>query len=256
MTEETQHAETSTHFGFEDVRLEEKQGRVDEVFHKVARRYDIMNDLMSGGLHRLWKDQFVRKVDAVRRSQFRHLDVAGGTGDVAFRIVRQAPADARVVVLDINGDMLEVGRDRARKQDLAGRLEFVQANAESLPFPDAEFDAYTIAFGIRNVPRIDVALAEAFRVLKPGGRFLCLEFSQVAIGGLDKIYEAYSFNVIPQVGRLVAGDSEPYRYLVESIRRFPHPEDFEAMIRKAGFRRTGFERLTGGVVAIHSGRKP
>jgi demethylmenaquinone methyltransferase/2-methoxy-6-polyprenyl-1,4-benzoquinol methylase len=159
-------------------------------------------------------------------------------------------------VLDINGDMLEVGRERAQKRGLEEKLDFVEANAESLPLPDADFDAYTIAFGIRNVPRIELALGEAFRVLKPGGRFLCLEFSQVTLPGLDKIYDAYSFNVIPLVGKFVAGDGEPYRYLVESIRRFPKADEFEAMIRKAGFRRTGYERLTGGVVAIHSGWKP
>lgn len=255
MTDPTTDADASTHFGFEEVRLADKQGRVDEVFHRVARRYDIMNDLMSVGMHRLWKDLFAAKVDA-RSPGFRHLDVAGGTGDIAFRIARRAPGDASIVVLDINGDMLDVGRERSGAQAGGDKLEFVQANAESLPFPDAEFDGYTIAFGIRNVPRIDVALKEAFRVLKPGGRFLCLEFSQVAIPVFDKIYDAYSFNVIPLVGRIVAGDAEPYRYLVQSIQRFPHADDFEAMIRKAGFRRTGYERLTGGVVAIHSGWKP
>jgi demethylmenaquinone methyltransferase / 2-methoxy-6-polyprenyl-1,4-benzoquinol methylase len=248
--------EESTHFGYEEVRLAEKQERVDDVFHKVAHRYDVMNDLMSGGLHRLWKDQLAAKVNAGARPGFRHLDVAGGTGDVAFRIAAKARADAKIVVLDINADMLEVGRDRAQKRGLEERLEFVEANAESLPFPDADFDAYTIAFGIRNVPRIELALAEAFRVLKPGGRFLCLEFSQVTLPGLDMIYDAYSFNVIPLVGKFVAGDGEPYRYLVESIRRFPKADEFEGMIRKAGFRRTGCERLTGGVVAIHSGWKP
>jgi demethylmenaquinone methyltransferase/2-methoxy-6-polyprenyl-1,4-benzoquinol methylase len=255
MTDSHSDREGSTHFGYSEVPLSEKQGLVDDVFHKVARRYDVMNDLMSAGLHRLWKDTLVAKINPRNRKNFRHLDVAGGTGDVAFRIARQTPADAEIVVLDINGDMLEVGRDRAREKAIDGKLDFVQANAESLPFPDAHFDAYTIAFGIRNVPRIDVALGEAWRVLKPGGRFLCLEFSQVATPGLDKIYEAYSFNVIPIVGKLVAGDAEPYRYLVESIRKFPAAEEFERMIRKAGFRRTGFERLTGGVVAIHSGWK-
>jgi demethylmenaquinone methyltransferase/2-methoxy-6-polyprenyl-1,4-benzoquinol methylase len=248
--------EPSTHFGYSEVGLSKKQGLVDDVFHKVARRYDLMNDLMSGGLHRLWKDALAAKVNARGRPGFRHLDVAGGTGDIAFRVAKQAMADAEVVVLDINGDMLEVGRARAIERGLDDRVEFVQANAESLPFPDAHFNAYTIAFGIRNVPRIELALAEAYRVLEPGGRFLCLEFSHVALPGLDKIYEAYSFNVIPTIGKLVAGESEPYRYLVESIRRFPGAEAFESMIRKAGFRRTGFERLTGGVVAIHSGWKP
>ena len=255
MTDSRSNREGSTHFGYSEVPLSDKQSLVDDVFHKVARRYDVMNDLMSGGLHRLWKDTFAGKVNARGRADFRHLDVAGGTGDIAFRIARQARADAEIVVLDINGDMLEVGRDRAKERKLDAKLEFVQANAESLPFPDAHFDAYTIAFGIRNVPRIQVALEEAYRVLKPGGRFLCLEFSQVAVPGLDKIYEAYSFNVIPAIGKFVAGDGEPYRYLVESIRKFPAAEEFERMIRAAGFRRTGFERLTGGVVAIHSGWK-
>lgn len=247
--------QSSTHFGFAEVGLHEKQGLVDEVFHKVARRYDLMNDLLSGGMHRLWKDAFAAKVKPGTREGFRHLDVAGGTGDIAFRVAKSAPEDAEIVVLDISGDMLEVGRDRANERGLAQSLTFVQANAESLPFPDASFDAYTIAFGIRNVPRIELALGEAHRVLRPGGRFLCLEFSQVAVPGLDRLYEAYSFNVIPALGRLVAGDAEPYRYLVESIQRFPRAGEFERMIRMAGFRRTGFERLTGGVVAIHSGWK-
>ena len=183
MTDSQSDPDGSTHFGFSEVPLSEKQDLVDDVFHKVARRYDVMNDLMSGGLHRLWKDTFAGKVNARNRKDFRHLDVAGGTGDVAFRIAKLAPADAEIVVLDINGDMLEVGRDRAREKGIDGKLEFVQANAESLPFPDNHFDAYTIAFGIRNVPRIQVALEEAYRVLKPGGRFLCLEFSHVERAG-------------------------------------------------------------------------
>ena len=255
MTEFPSDRDSSTHFGYSEVPLAEKQTLVDDVFQKVARRYDVMNDLMSGGLHSLWKDIFVGKVNARGRRGYRHLDVAGGTGDVAFRIADKSSSDAEITVLDINGDMLEVGRDRARARGLSGKVDFVQANAESLPFPDAHFDSYTIAFGIRNVPRIDVALREAHRVLRPGGRFLCLEFSHVNVPGLDKFYELYSFNVIPAVGKIVAGDAEPYRYLVESIRRFPEAEVFERMIRDAGFRRTGFERLTGGVVAIHSGWK-
>ncbi len=253
MTDSRSDREGSTHFGYSEVPLSEKQNLVDDVFHKVARKYDIMNDLMSGGMHRLWKDTFAGKVNAHQRG-FKHLDVAGGTGDVAFRIAAKAGAGAEITVLDINGDMLEVGKDRARERGYAD-IEFVQANAESLPFPDAHFDAYTIAFGIRNVPRIQVALEEACRVLKPGGRFLCLEFSQVVVPGFDKIYDAFSFNAIPAIGKLVAGDGEPYRYLVESIRKFPPADEFESVIRKAGFRRTGFERLTGGVVAIHSGWK-
>jgi demethylmenaquinone methyltransferase / 2-methoxy-6-polyprenyl-1,4-benzoquinol methylase len=251
----SQSGESRTHFGYSEVPLGDKQGLVDDVFHKVAQRYDVMNDLMSGGLHRVWKDVLVRKIRPSRRGPFKHLDVAGGTGDVAFRVARAGGPQTRVTVLDINGDMLGVGRERAEKKGLSEQLTFVEANAEDLPFPDDEFDAYTIAFGIRNVPRIEQALAEAYRTLKRGGRFLCLEFSQVEAPFLAKIYESYSFSMIPLIGRLVAGEAEPYRYLVESIRQFPPAEEFAAMIEKAGFQRVGFTRLTGGIVAIHSGWK-
>jgi demethylmenaquinone methyltransferase/2-methoxy-6-polyprenyl-1,4-benzoquinol methylase len=244
-----------THFGFSEVPFDEKQGLVDDVFHKVAQRYDIMNDLMSGGLHRIWKDVFVSRVRPSKSAPFNHLDVAGGTGDIAFRVAKAGGPQTKVTVLDINGDMLAVGRERAERKALANQLTFVEANAEDLPFEDGEFDAYTIAFGIRNVPRIDRALAEAYRVLKRGGKFLCLEFSQVEAPVLAKIYESYSFSMIPVIGRLVTGDGEPYRYLVESIRQFPPAEDFAAMIEKAGFQRVSFTRLTGGIVAIHSGWK-
>ncbi|MBL8588775.1 MAG: bifunctional demethylmenaquinone methyltransferase/2-methoxy-6-polyprenyl-1,4-benzoquinol methylase UbiE [Methylobacteriaceae bacterium] len=247
-------AETQTHFGFERVKLGDKQERVDDVFHKVASRYDLMNDLMSAGLHRLWKDTLVARLKPPRHRPFAHLDVAGGTGDVAFRVREAGGRQTRVTVLDINGDMLAVGRDRAEQRGLDG-LDFIEANAEELPLPDAAFDGYTIAFGIRNVPRVDQALAEAFRVLKRGGRFLCLEFSAVDVPVLDRLYDAYSFNVIPAIGRLVTGDAQPYRYLVESIREFPNPERFRAMIGSAGFARASYERLTGGVVCIHSGWK-
>jgi demethylmenaquinone methyltransferase/2-methoxy-6-polyprenyl-1,4-benzoquinol methylase len=247
--------ENQTHFGFSEVPLEEKQGLVDDVFHKVAHRYDIMNDLMSGGLHRVWKDIFVSRVRPPKNAPFRHLDVAGGTGDVAFRVAKAGGSQTKVTVLDINGDMLAVGQERAERKGLAEQLTFVEANAEDLPFGDSEFDAYTIAFGIRNVPRIDRALEEAYRVLKRGGRFFCLEFSQVEAPLLAKAYESYSFSMIPLIGRLVTGDAEPYRYLVESICQFPAAEDFAAMIEKAGFQRVGFTRLTGGIVAIHSGWK-
>jgi demethylmenaquinone methyltransferase/2-methoxy-6-polyprenyl-1,4-benzoquinol methylase len=244
-----------THFGFARIPLREKQARVDDVFHKVARRYDLMNDLMSGGLHRIWKDVFVSRVHPARRGPFRHLDVAGGTGDIAFRIARAASRESEIAVLDINADMLEVGRERARKRALAPRLEFVQANAEDLPFGDNVFDSYTIAFGIRNVPRIDQALTEARRVLKRGGQFLCLEFSNVDVPLLDRLYENYSFNAIPRIGQWVAGDGDAYRYLVESIARFPDAESFRDRIDAAGFDRAAFTRLAGGVVAIHSGWK-
>ena len=244
----------TTHFGYEDVPVGEKQGRVDDVFHKVAGRYDVMNDLMSAGLHRLWKDRLVAMLNPPKRAPFDHLDVAGGTGDVAFRVARAA-AHAAVTVLDINGDMLAVGRTRAEKRGLDDRLTFLEANAEDLPLEDRSFDAYTIAFGIRNVPRIATALAEAYRVLKRGGQFVCLEFSQVDLPGLDRIYDAYSFNVIPRIGQAVTGDGDAYRYLVESIRKFPDAESFEALIRGAGFGNTQFVRLSGGVVAIHRGWK-
>lgn len=248
--------EKRTSFGFREVELGEKQGLVDEVFDRVARRYDLMNDLMSGGLHRLWKDALVAWLGAPRggTSVYRVLDIAGGTGDVAFRIADRS-AGAEVTVADINGAMLGVGRGRAAAAGLGKRVSFVEANAEDLPLAKDRFDAVTIAFGIRNVPRIERALVEAFRVLKRGGRFLCLEFSAVDLPVLDRLYEAYSFNVIPQIGEWVAGDGEPYRYLVESIRRFPNQARFAAMIEDAGFSRVEYRNLTGGVAAIHSGWK-
>jgi demethylmenaquinone methyltransferase/2-methoxy-6-polyprenyl-1,4-benzoquinol methylase len=243
----------STHFGYRTVRLDEKQGRVNEVFRSVAGRYDLMNDLMSAGLHRLWKNALVTALRPPKTRPFNHLDVAGGTGDIALRILAQAGPATRVTVLDINGEMLDVGRQRATAY--AGRIDFVEANAEALPFADRSFDAYSVAFGIRNVPRIDRALAEARRVLKPGGHFLCLEFSRVDVPGLDALYDTYSFNIIPRLGQLVTGDGDSYRYLVESIRRFPSPAAFGQMIEEAGLRRVTHRPLTGGIVAIHSGWK-
>jgi demethylmenaquinone methyltransferase / 2-methoxy-6-polyprenyl-1,4-benzoquinol methylase len=245
----------TTHFGFETVPLGEKQGRVNDVFHSVAAKYDVMNDLMSMGLHRLWKDTVVAQLRPSRHRPWRHLDVAGGTGDVAFRILDAAGKAAHVTVLDINGSMLEVGRDRADKRKPPGTIDFVEASAESLPFEDSTFDAYTIAFGIRNVPRIQLALEEAFRTLKTGGRFMCLEFAPIDTPVLDRIYDTYSFNVIPALGKAVTGDSESYKYLVESIRQFPRPKFFADMITKAGFRRVTHTALSGGVVQIHSGWK-
>jgi demethylmenaquinone methyltransferase/2-methoxy-6-polyprenyl-1,4-benzoquinol methylase len=245
-----------THFGFRTVGLDEKQGLVDDVFHKVASRYDLMNDLMSGGLHRAWKDAMVTQLGARPDKAFRHLDVAGGTGDVAFRILDAGGPDTHVTVLDINGDMLAVGQERAAKAGIdPAQIDFVEANAEELPLPDDSFDGYTIAFGIRNVPRIQVALNEAYRVLRRGGRLLVLEFSHVDVPGLDAIYEAYSMNVIPRLGQAVTGDAQPYQYLVESIRQFPRAEAFAGMIAQAGFRRAKFTRMTGGIVCLHSGWK-
>ena len=246
---------TETHFGYRSVPLSAKQGLVDDVFHKVADRYDVMNDLMSLGLHRVWKDLLVAKVRPPRDRPFAHLDVAGGTGDVAFRVAEAGGKLTRVMALDVNPEMLRVGRERAGKRKDGERIAFVEGNAECLPLPDNSFDAYTIAFGIRNVPEIDKALGEAYRVLKFGGRFLCLEFSRIDAPILDRIYDAYSFAAIPAIGKVVTGDGGPYRYLVESIRKFPSPDLFAEMIASAGFARAGFTRLTGGIVAIHSGWK-
>jgi demethylmenaquinone methyltransferase/2-methoxy-6-polyprenyl-1,4-benzoquinol methylase len=241
-----------THFGDQTVPLRDKQGRVNEVFRSVARRYDLMNDLMSGGLHRAWKNALVTRLSPSRTRPFQALDVAGGTGDVALRILDAGGPLTRAAVLDINEAMLAVGRERSAGRH-EGRVDWVEGNAEALPFADRSFDAYTIAFGIRNVPRIAAALAEAHRVLKPGGRFLCLEFSRPDMPGLDALYDAYSFRVIPPLGQAVTGDAESYRYLVESIRRFPPPHAFARTIEAAGFRRVSQQPLTGGIVAIHSG---
>jgi len=242
-----------THFGSRQVPLEDKQALVDDVFRSVARRYDLMNDLMSFGLHRAWKDALVTAADAPKNRPFALLDIAGGTGDIALRMIESGGAESRATVCDINLDMLEVGRERAAMRALDHRVDFIEGNAEALPCADRSFDAVTIAFGIRNVPRIEAALAEAYRVLKIGGKFICLEFSVVDVPGLDRLYDFYSFNVIPALGRAVAGDAESYRYLVESIRRFPSPENFAAMIRAAGFARVSYQRMTGGIVALHSG---
>ncbi len=251
-----QEPQQETHFGYRDVPLAEKQGLVDDVFHSVARRYDLMNDLMSGGLHRVWKDALVTAVNPPKVGrEFALLDLAGGTGDVAFRVVEAGGFNTRVTVCDINAEMLAVGRERAEKRGLDGQVTFEQGNAEELPYADKSFDCVTIAFGIRNVPRIDKALSEAHRVLKCGGRFLCLEFSSVDVPGLDKLYELYSFQVIPRVGERVTGDREAYQYLVESIRKFPKPKAFAQMITDAGFRRASYTPMTGGVVAMHSGWK-
>ncbi|MGI9481081.1 MAG: bifunctional demethylmenaquinone methyltransferase/2-methoxy-6-polyprenyl-1,4-benzoquinol methylase UbiE [Hyphomicrobiales bacterium] len=245
---------TRTHFGFQDVDEAEKQGRVNEVFSKVAARYDLMNDLMSGGLHRAWKDALTTAVAPPKSNRpFRLLDVAGGTGDIAFRFLKAGEPGCAVTLCDINEQMLAEGRKRAIAEGLAGRARFVTGNAEQLAFEDSSFDAYTIAFGIRNVTHIEKALSEAYRVLKPGGHFLCLEFSHVEVPGLDSLYDAYSFTAIPAIGKVVTGDGHPYRYLVESIRKFPDQRDFLQMIADAGFGNTRYRNLSGGIVALHSG---
>lgn len=236
-------------FGYEDVAPAEKTARVGEVFKSVASRYDLMNDAMSAGLHRVWKDVFVRRVKP--RAGEHILDMAGGTGDIAFRMV---PSGASITVADINPAMLEVGMERAAKRGIDG-LVWTEANAETLQFPDRFFDAYTIAFGIRNVTDIPKALREAHRALKRGGRFYCLEFSTTLWPGFAEVYDAYSHKVVPKLGKALAGDSDSYKYLVESIRRFPDMARFEQMIGEAGFVRTKVEPMLGGLVAIHSGWK-
>lgn len=247
-----------TSFGFKDVSEEERQGLVNRVFSNVADRYDLMNDLMSGGLHRLWKSDFLAWLGPPREGSgrpFRLLDVAGGTGDVALRYARHTGPEATAVICDISPEMLDVGRRKVADAGLSDRIALIEGNAEALPFPDRSFDAYTIAFGIRNVTHIDKALDEAHRVLKIGGRFMCLEFSEVDVPMLDKLYDLHSFEVIPRLGEAVAGDRESYQYLVESIRKFPNQERFAEMIRTAGFERVAYRNLTGGVAAMHSGWK-
>ncbi|MBX9860791.1 MAG: class I SAM-dependent methyltransferase [Sphingomonas sp.] len=236
-------------FGYQEIAADEKTARVGSVFTSVARSYDIMNDAMSAGMHRVWKDRFVKRVKPREGESI--LDMAGGTGDIAFRL---AASGAAVTVADINPDMLAVGIDRAAKRGIDG-LVWTEANAESLTYPDRFFDAYTIAFGIRNVTDIPAALREAHRVLKRGGRFFCLEFSTTLWPGFADIYDAYSHHLVPQIGKIVARDEDSYRYLIESIRRFPDMPTFEAMIGAAGFVQTRVEPMLGGLVAIHSGWK-
>jgi len=242
-----------THFGYESVLLEDKQGRVNDVFHSVSERYDLMNDLMSGGLHRAWKDALVSAVNPPKnQARFAVLDLAGGTGDIALRILQVGGAGTRATVCDISAEMLKVGRKRASERGV-DHIVFEQGNAENLSYADRSFDCVTIAFGIRNVPRIERAIEEAYRVLKIGGRFLCLEFSSVDVPGLEALYELYSLQIIPRLGGAVTGNREAYQYLVESIRKFPKPKAFARMMENAGFRRVAYTPMTAGVVALHSG---
>lgn len=243
--------ESEASFGFASVSAPAKQGLVNEVFARVARRYDLMNDLMSGGLHRLWKDDLITWLAPPKgRQSYALLDVAGGTGDIASRFLQASGDGSRAVICDISAEMMEAGRVRSGEGE---RLAFVRGNAEVLPFASNSFDAYTIAFGMRNLTHMAAALSEAFRVLKPGGRFLCLEFSAVETPLLDRLYDAYSMNAIPALGALVAGDADSYRYLVESIRRFPDQKSFMGMIENAGLEQVRYRNLTGGIAAIHSG---
>ena len=249
--------EMANSFGFRKVDDGEKQPLVNDVFHKVASRYDVMNDFMSAGMHRVWKAAMVAALAPSKsaNTKWHGLDVAGGTGDIAFRIVEKSGRNANVTVCDINTSMLEVGEQRAVKNGLSNWVDFVEGNAEKLPFESGRYDAYTIAFGIRNVPDINKALHEAYRVLKPGGRFLCLEFSEVDVPVLDALYDKWSINAIPKIGKMVTGDGDPYQYLVESVRKFPDQKLFASMIAKAGFEKVSFRNYTGGVAALHSGWK-
>ena len=248
----TDNSENTTHFGFQTVPEADKAGMVRGVFTRVASKYDVMNDLMSGGMHRLWKDAMMDWL--APRSGQRLLDVAGGTGDVAFRFLKRAPG-AKAVVLDLTEGMLVAGRQRAEAERVARDLEWVVGDAMALPFANNSFDVYTISFGIRNVTRITDALAEAYRVLRPGGRLMVLEFSRIPNDLAQWVYDKYSFNVIPVIGQVVAGDRESYQYLVESIRKFPDQDAFAAMIRTAGFGQVAYRNLSMGIAALHSGWK-
>ena len=247
-------ANDSVSFGFKSVPEGERQGLINDIFSAVAGRNDLMNDMMSGGLHRLWKDDVISWMAPPKSAQaFQLLDVAGGTGDLTERFLRAGGPGCSATLFDINPEMVAVGRKRLGAAGLAERVAFTIGNAEALPFADRSFDAYTIGFGIRNVTHIDKALSEAYRVLKTGGRFLCIEFSNCEVPLLDRAYDFHSFEVIPRLGQLTAGNGEAYRYLVESIRKFPRQEVFAGMIRTAAFSRVSYRNLTGGIAAIHSG---
>jgi len=246
--------EKTTDFGYQKVRLDEKAGRVAGVFHSVAARYDLMNDLMSGGVHRLWK-RFTVELAGVRPGH-RVLDIAGGTGDLSRAFARRVGSEGRVVLADINESMLKTGRDKLTDQGVAGNLHYVQADAQYLPFPDNHFDCISIAFGLRNVTDKDLALRSMLRVLKPGGRLLVLEFSKPLYPLLERAYDAYSFKLLPLMGKLVTNDADSYRYLAESIRMHPDQDTLKGMMDSAGFVNTDYHNMTGGVVALHKGIKP
>ena len=249
-----QNEKKTTHFGYQDVPVEEKVKRVSDVFHSVAGKYDLMNDLMSGGIHRLWKRLTIDQ-SGVRRGH-KVLDIAGGTGDLTRKFARMVGQEGKVVLADINDSMLKVGRDKLLNSGVTGNVEYVQANAECLPFDDNTFDVITIAFGLRNVTDQNAALASMLRVLKPGGKLMILEFSKTDNPALTKMYDFYSFNILPQMGKVIAGDAESYRYLAESIRKHPDQETLKGMMDSAGFVNTRYQNMTGGVVALHTGIKP
>jgi demethylmenaquinone methyltransferase/2-methoxy-6-polyprenyl-1,4-benzoquinol methylase len=244
----------TTHFGYQEVPVDEKVGRVAEVFHSVAAKYDVMNDLMSGGIHRLWKRITIESSGARAGQQI--LDIAGGTGDLTRRFAEIVGPSGKVVLADINDSMLKVGRDKLINKGVAGNVEYVQANAECLPFEDNTFDIITIAFGLRNVTDKDAALRSMNRVLKPGGKLMVLEFSKTNNPLMTKVYDFYSFNILPKMGEIIANDAESYRYLAESIRMHPDQETLKGMMDNAGFVQTRYRNLTQGIVALHTGIKP
>ena len=247
-------SDKTTHFGYKTVNVEEKAGKVAEVFHSVAGKYDLMNDLMSGGIHRLWK-RITIEMSGVRRGNT-VLDIAGGTGDLTAKFSRIVGPEGTVVLADINDSMLKVGRDRLMDRGVVNNIQFSQADAQYLPFPDNTFDVITIAFGLRNVTDKDLALRSMLRVLKPGGRLLVLEFSKPGNPLLSKVYDTYSFSILPKLGQLFASDADSYQYLAESIRMHPDQATLQAMMDEAGFANTDFHNMTGGVVALHRGVKP
>lgn len=249
-----QNEKKTTHFGYQDVPVEEKVKRVADVFHSVAGKYDLMNDLMSGGVHRLWKRITIDQ-SGVRRGH-KVLDIAGGTGDLTRKFARMVGPEGKVVLADINDSMLKVGRDKLLNSGVAGNVEYVQANAECLPFEDNTFDVITIAFGLRNVTDQNAAISSMLRVLKPGGKLMILEFSKTDNPALTKLYDFYSFNILPQMGKVIAGDSESYRYLAESIRKHPDQDTLKGMMEQAGFVNCRYQNMTGGIVALHTGIKP
>lgn len=251
MTQPNKHE--GNYFGYEEIDPTTKQGKVHEVFASVAGSYDLMNDLMSGGVHRLWKNKLIRHIRPRKNQTF--LDVAGGTGDIAFRLFEATDGQAPITVCDINGEMLKTGERRGIDRGILNGIEWIEGNAETLPFADNAFDCYTISFGLRNVTNIDNAIAEAYRVLKPGGKFYCLEFSKMRVPGIRKLYDKYSFKLIPKIGEVVAKDRESYQYLVESIRQFPSQRQLARRINDAGFTKVDYTNLSGGIAAIHEGTK-
>lgn len=253
MSDKSPDQQQSTHFGYQQVPVEEKAHKVADVFHSVADKYDLMNDLMSMGVHRLWKRYTIEKSGAKRGDTI--LDLAGGTGDLASKFSRIVGTEGKVILSDINGSMLENGRARLTDMGIAGNVEYVQANAECLPFPDNHFNLITIAFGLRNVTDKETALHSMYRTIKPGGKLMVLEFSKPVVPGLNTIYDQYSFKLLPFMGKLVANDAESYQYLAESIRMHPDQETLKGMMEEAGFERTSYHNMTGGIVALHTGYK-